>query len=528
MMKFKSILFVLAGMMPMTMSAQETYQDTKLIDNDLNGTARYVGMGGAMEALGADLSTANTNPAATGLFRHNVVSASASLLMQGNAGSYDDKSKTRLSFDHVGFVASSPTGGGYVNYGATFTKSRNFNQIMTAVGQLSQASQNKLTARKYDYGVYLENLHRGSGDYIWNGVDAGYSELLPYSNELDKYGYYNSSTYSYGSYQHGYIGQYSMFLSGNIHDRWYLGLAFGIHDVHYKSQSDYSEIIADVDGARASTSEYLKITGTGFDFKLGAIFRPMETSPFRIGLYVQSPVFYNLEMDATAYVRLSGFPESSKLTDVQNGISKAQNVYDKFKIYTPWKFGLSLGHTVGNNLALGATYEYADYSKIDNRITDGGYYDSWGDFYDTSSSDGNMNDHTEMTLKGVSTIKLGAEYKPVPEVALRLGYNYISPMFKEGGVRDGTVLSAGSANSTSTDYTNWKATNRITCGVGYQFKDVSLDLSYQFSMQKGDFYPFGPYYEYEDHRASEENNLVGATEVKNNRSQLMLTVGYHF
>ncbi len=527
-MKFKFMLFALTGMMPLAMSAQETYQDTKFIDTDLNGTARYVGMGGAMEALGADLSTANTNPAATGLFRHGTVSASASLLMQGDAGDYADKSKTHLSFDHVGFVFSDKTSGGFVNYGASFTKSRNFNQILTAVGELSYASQNKLTARKYDYGVYLESLRSGSGDYIWNGVDAGYSELLPYSEELDKYGYYNSNSYSYGSYQHGYIGQYSMFLSGNIHDRWYLGVTFGIHDVHYKSQSDYSENIADVDGAKAYSGEDLKITGTGFDVKAGVIFRPVELSPFRIGLYVHTPTFYNLEMDGVSYVGLSGFPESGKLTDVRNGYAKNQYTYDKFKIYTPWKFGLSLGHTVGNYLALGATYEYADYSTIDNRITDGGYYDVWGDYYESSSSDHSMNEHTESTLKGVSTLKLGAEYKPVADVSLRVGYNYVSPIFREEGVRDGTVLSAGSANSTSTDYTNWKSTNRITLGVGYQFDKVSLDLSYQYSMQKGDFYPFGPYYEYEDHRASEENNLVGATEVKNNRSQLMLTVGYHF
>nr|MBP7473109.1 hemin receptor [Prevotella sp.] len=51
------------------MNAQETYQDTKFVDNELNGTARYVGMGGAMEALGADISTINTNPAGIGLFR---------------------------------------------------------------------------------------------------------------------------------------------------------------------------------------------------------------------------------------------------------------------------------------------------------------------------------------------------------------------------------------------------------------------------------------------------------------------------
>lgn len=37
--------------------AQETYENEKLTGSDLNGTARYVGMGGAMEALGADIST---------------------------------------------------------------------------------------------------------------------------------------------------------------------------------------------------------------------------------------------------------------------------------------------------------------------------------------------------------------------------------------------------------------------------------------------------------------------------------------
>lgn len=50
---YYSIAFMAFAALPM--SAQETYENTKLIDNDLNGTARYVGMGGAMEALGADL-----------------------------------------------------------------------------------------------------------------------------------------------------------------------------------------------------------------------------------------------------------------------------------------------------------------------------------------------------------------------------------------------------------------------------------------------------------------------------------------
>lgn len=52
----------------MPLAAQETYENAKLMKGDLNGTARYVGMGGAMEALGADISTISTNPAGIGLF----------------------------------------------------------------------------------------------------------------------------------------------------------------------------------------------------------------------------------------------------------------------------------------------------------------------------------------------------------------------------------------------------------------------------------------------------------------------------
>ena len=59
-MKTKYSLIVAVAMFSLPLAAQETYQDTKFVDNDLNGTARYVGMGGAMEALGADISTIST------------------------------------------------------------------------------------------------------------------------------------------------------------------------------------------------------------------------------------------------------------------------------------------------------------------------------------------------------------------------------------------------------------------------------------------------------------------------------------
>ena len=52
-------------------SAQSVYDGVKIADKDLNGTARFVGMGGAMGALGGDITTMGTNPAGIGIYRSN-------------------------------------------------------------------------------------------------------------------------------------------------------------------------------------------------------------------------------------------------------------------------------------------------------------------------------------------------------------------------------------------------------------------------------------------------------------------------
>lgn len=139
-------------------AAQETYQDTKLIGNDLNGTARYVGMGGAMEALGADISTISSNPAGLALFRKGQVTLSAGVVSQaeadtkpsfGGISAYINGDKTNLSFDQVGVVWPLRSGrNSYLNFGFNYHKSRNFDQILNAAGNLSNASQNKLSAIK--------------------------------------------------------------------------------------------------------------------------------------------------------------------------------------------------------------------------------------------------------------------------------------------------------------------------------------------------------------------------------------------
>ena len=167
--------------------------------------------------------------------------------------------------------------------------------------------------------------------------------------------------------------------------------------------------------------------------------------------------------------------------------------YD-FRVVTPWVFGLSLGHTVGNYLALGATVEYTDYSSTKTRYEDLALYDPYyGDVYKDSSNDKVMNRHTDNTLKGVATVKLGAEYKPLPNLALRAGYNYVSPKYKSSGEKATYEYSQdyrandpiGIYYTSTTDFTNWKGTNRVTFGIGYQIDRWNIDLAYQYSASEG-------------------------------------------
>lgn len=60
-MKNKVIVTACTLLAMATASAQNAYDAEKLLGNDLNGTARFVGMGGAMGALGGDISVMSSN-----------------------------------------------------------------------------------------------------------------------------------------------------------------------------------------------------------------------------------------------------------------------------------------------------------------------------------------------------------------------------------------------------------------------------------------------------------------------------------
>ena len=150
----KYMMIVAMALATVPMLAQETYENAKVSAQDLNGTARYVGMGGAMEALGADISTISTNPAGIGLFRKSAVSTSFGIVSQQDGQDFAEGNKTNMSFDQIGFVYSARSGmNSYLNFGFTYHKSRNFDYILSAADGLHNASQNKLTYAKQKNGL---------------------------------------------------------------------------------------------------------------------------------------------------------------------------------------------------------------------------------------------------------------------------------------------------------------------------------------------------------------------------------------
>ena len=530
-----------ATLFSLPVAAQETYENANLTSTDLNGTARYVGMGGAMEALGADVSTIGSNPAGIGLFRRSQLSVSGGLLMQSNGKEYGDGKKTNASFDQIGFVYTTRASrGSNLNFGFNYTKGKNFDFLLNASGKLGNGSQNNQSYLKHvlgseNYGGF--DVRKKDDAYIgfaspqanfvswtWNQLDYLYfNTLLPDATTAGKFNNYLADSYTFDKASTGYVGNYDFNISGSIQDQFYLGLTFGLKDVHYDSESRYNERLSNGVGD-VSVLDIRRITGTGFDITAGIIVRPIASSPFRIGAYVKTPTWYDLTTSNVTRI------DRNTNTSGKNDWGEVPNSYD-YKLWTPWKFGLSLGHTVGNYLALGLTYEFEDHSTLDSRINDGGYYnDYYGTYYETSSADKSMNKHTKQALKGVSTLKMGAEYKPTSNLALRLGYNYISPKYNKDAQKDPTIVSPGSAYSSSTDFVNWDSTNRFTFGIGYQINKFNVDLAYQYSIQKGTFYPFSTMnFSIHDtatgNTTSYSNQAVGA-KVDNNRGQLLLTVSY--
>lgn len=528
-MKKKIMMMALATLTTVGVGAQTAYDAANIAGNDLNGTARFVGMGGAMGALGGDITTMGTNPAGIGIYRSNDAMFTFGYSSVGTeskiGGQTFNSDKNRWSFDNAGFVISTKIGNQtalrYVNFGFNYKKAKSFNRTTTMAGQLG-FSQTDLMAwqanEMYNAGFNSVDLGQLQQDKLnpyddnrvgWLGALGFDADLVGKDdnpkNPFYNYGYEPFANYS--SRETGGIDQYDFNVAFNIKDRVYIGFTVGAYDVDYRKSYYYSEKDQS-NGDNYNLSSENRIEGIGWNAKLGIIFRPFEESPLRVGLAIHTPTFYSLSYKTKAAIQSTLWftdTETGEQFQEEKNFSTFYELGDKdmkseFDLRTPWKYNVSLGYTVGSSLALGAEYEYEDFSSTKF-------------YYPEGDEMGFETQQVKQTNKGMHTFRIGAEYKVIPQFALRVGYNISSAAYKEDAVK---VLATNSVN-VDTDFANAKSLSNYTLGIGYRGSMFYADLAYKYSTQKADFYPFA---------FSVDRPKI--TKVTNTRSQVLVTLGMRF
>lgn len=546
-MKRKYALALAAMTLCGSLSAQDIYKIEALTGSDLNGTARYVGMGGAMSALGADLSAIGANPAAIGLFRRSDASITGSATIQADAQLMGNINKARGSFDQGGFVYAMNMGHGsklkFMNFAFNYQKKRNLKNYigLDNVGLSNGLSQSwQMQELAYYNGQPLDLSANGSGvDYTTpfaiNAYDA--QMIVPVygdDGKLAGYNVRNAQSYDYQRVQWGGIQQYDFNLSFNIDNRFYAGVTLGLYNVNLHNMLYYSELLGenvyDASGnvtgvntiGRYKMALAENITGSGFDAKFGFIYRPIETSPFRIGFSFSTPIYYDLTQNASLRM-VAPFEFTDKNNNTYAQTQADYNTGDvDYRIRTPWKLGISAATTVGNYLAVDAEYEISRYTGAQLRWPDYGR-GYWGDDYNVSSTrDHDMDTEIDACFNTVQTFRAGAELRLAPGLYGRVGYNYVTAPFKEDAYLNTMTNSDAYHYSMNTDYVNLGAINRVTAGLGYKGKHFYGDVAYQYQKQTGEVTPF---------RATDLETyapLTASRSVDFKRHNVMLTLGCKF
>ena len=524
--------------------AQTSYDAQRLSENELNGTARFVGMGGAMGSLGADISVINTNPAGIGLFRRNNFSTTfgfnTNVVKSDFGGNKMKEKNTAASFDQAGFVYSMKIGNKtdlrYVNFGFNYHKSSNFNRIFSSGGFLNDFSQTQQMAnliggaidnieemdRIYNYDLSKDPFKQSpyypnvEGDptiptYPYLGVMGVRTELVGVGSD-DKgefpIGWLGDKNY-YFSHEEGGIYQYDFNVAFNVQDKMYFGITLGVHDVDYKRYTSYSENI--FDGPHSGYYELnnvMKTEGTGVGVKFGAIFRPIDDSPFRFGFAVHTPIWYDLTdiYDSHIYSEITYQDKDEAGNPVERKFTADEYVSDyldgetlqEYKLTTPWKFNVNMGTVLGGMMALGAEYEYTDYSTSKLHYVDG---------YDMDY----QNNIISEDLKGMHTLRLGMETRITNNVSLRAGYNYSSSSFKDSAYKS----LAWNDMRTDVEYNNKFDQHTATLGIGYRGKLFYVDAAYKYNTYKSDFNAFSA-------------DGLEASKLNNDRHQVLMTLGIQF
>ncbi len=427
------------------------------------GTARSSSMAGSFGALGADFSCLSSNPAGLGVYRRSEISITPGFMNQNTTSVYANTSSTdgkvAGTFNNIGLVVAhnlqrerNHTGWKFIQFGIGMNRLADYTNQTTIAGTSTGSIMDQF--RSNAVGVTPGNLDNFGNalafntyliDTIQGSGGTNYSEAKNVGDQVNHVETINSS----GSYN-----EMAISMAGNFEDKFFLGGTLGIPFVNYNQNTSYVETAAPGNSSTFQQLNYnqtLNTTGSGFNFKIGAIYKPMEF--LRVGLAFHSKTWLSLS-DAWSANMTSQFSGADQW---KNSSAASPDGNYNYNITTPGRIIGSVGFIVGKMGAINVDYESVDYTQMNLSSADAGVF-----------TDANTAIQKEFTR--ASIIRVGGEIKLRP-MAIRLGYAYYQSPFNS------TV--SGDASRTS-----------FTGGLGFRHKRLFADLAYVLTLSKTNYYMY--------------------------------------
>ena len=440
------MMLALAG----TVSAQ---WQARLSEREVLGTARYVGMGGAMTAVGGDPSAVKDNPAGLGVYRRMEVAISL-------GGKWDQTMQVGNEWNtpYAKFEMPQASWGFY--YGNPYRTSG-------VIANNFMISYNRLRQYQREYSATINNCDKSLADVIalktnglaeqylqpegrWNDANVGWLSILGYDTYMinplanEQWGANLQQGEKVNSAirvrESGYMDEYALDWGMNISNRWYVGAGVRMTSF-YLSQTEYYDEKAQASGVTLSAYNTLLMSGLGVNGAIGMIGHPVEW--LRFGVSFITPTASTLSITNYGEMQTSIINDSVRATPVNTAS------YSDFSL--PLRLSTSVAFQWKHYGLLSLQYDYAHHKYLDD----------------------------------VHTLKVGLEVVPISRLFINAGYVYESTFRNSDNLLPYELNYNAVETNTHALYT--RNTQYISCGVGYRGRNLIVQAAYQYQLQDMDF-----------------------------------------
>lgn len=455
------------------------------------GTARYLGVGGAFGALGAEFGTLSQNPAGLAMYRTNELMLTPALrfantdaTLPGSNNETYDESKSHFRFDNLGIVFNTtPRSSKWktFNVGIGYNQLVNYNRAIYYSGNAEGTILNNWFA---DARPILQNGSEDDLDPFTSGL-AYQTGAIYFQNDIPTYDFEGNENATVGRTQtltqSGNMNEMVLSLAGNYDEKLLIGATVGVPFVRYRLNGEYQEV--DAAGVvnffdDLSYSEYLATDGVGVNVKLGVIYR--ATQALRLGAHVHSPTWLRL---TDAFNNSFSYAYTDGNGSTGNTENSPSGNFD-YRLATPWRAGLSGAVLIQKHGFLSAEVEWVDYSANQYNFTSDVSNNA------NKQAEREINNEIQRLFDPAMNIRVGGE-AVLSDFRLRAGLNLLGkPYASESGF--------------NTAY---------TAGAGVRGEAFYLDLGFRFGAGNGSVTPYtdGP-----------------TVATKNRVSDILLTIGFKF